>query len=231
MKIPCSNCNQRLEIPEELAGQTIECPACNASLAVPAIEVPPPATPQIRVTAPQASEPQKPATKRKIAAPPIAASPKKTKSLIPKLAIGAIAGVAVVVLIMVFSGGSKDVSESNPIVYESESDFLTDYSGTYVAKIKSPDTKENFIEFTLKPDKSFIFGGSRDDEKMKGRWKIENDVLLLTGTVESDPNDEGVIKIDKTTLRLIEISDSKGHSIPGDQLASEGAKGIYFKKN
>jgi hypothetical protein len=215
-----------LEIPEELAGQTIECPACNASLAVPSIEVPPPATPQIRVTAPQ-----KPATKRKIAAPPIAASPKKTKSLIPKRAIGAISGVAVVVLIMVFSGGSKDVSESNPIGYESESDFLTDYSGTYVAKIKSPDTKENFIEFTLKPDKSFIFGGSRNDKKMKGRWKIENDVLLLTGTVESDPNDEGVIKIDKTTLRLIEIIDSKGHSIPGDQLASEGAKGIYFKKN
>ena len=37
MKIPCTNCNQHLEIPEELAGQTIECPACNTSLAVPAI--------------------------------------------------------------------------------------------------------------------------------------------------------------------------------------------------
>ena len=37
MKIPCSNCNQHLEIPEELAGQTIECPACNTSLAVPAL--------------------------------------------------------------------------------------------------------------------------------------------------------------------------------------------------
>ena len=114
MKIPCSNCGQRLEIPEELAGQTIECPACNASLAVPSIEAPPPAPPQIRVTTPQASAPQKPALQRKIAAPPIAASPKKTKSLIPKLAIGAIAGVAVVVLIMIFSGGSKDVSESKP---------------------------------------------------------------------------------------------------------------------
>jgi uncharacterized protein YxjI len=37
MKIPCTNCNQHLEIPEELAGQTIECPACNTSLAVPAL--------------------------------------------------------------------------------------------------------------------------------------------------------------------------------------------------
>jgi len=36
MKIPCSNCNQHLEISEELAGQTIKCPACNTSLAVPA---------------------------------------------------------------------------------------------------------------------------------------------------------------------------------------------------
>ena len=213
MKIPCSSCNQRLEIPDELAGQTIECPACNARLAVPTLEPPPPTTPQVKVTNPQA------------------VSPKKSKSLIPKLAIAAITGVVVVVLIMFFSGGSKDVLESNPIVYESESDSRADYSGTYVAKAKSPDAKENFIEFTLKPDKSFIFGGSRDDKKMKGQWKIENDILLLTGTVESDPNDEGVIKIDKTTLRLIEISDSKGHSIPGDQLASEGAKGIYFKKN
>ena len=37
MKIICTNCNQHLEIPEELAGQTIECPACKTSLAMPAI--------------------------------------------------------------------------------------------------------------------------------------------------------------------------------------------------
>ena len=52
MKVPCSNCNQRLEIPEELAGQTIECPACKASLTVPSLAAPPPATPQIQVTTP-----------------------------------------------------------------------------------------------------------------------------------------------------------------------------------
>jgi len=50
MKIPCTNCNQHLEIPEELAGQTTECPACNTSLAVPA------ATPaQVQESAPQAA--------------------------------------------------------------------------------------------------------------------------------------------------------------------------------
>ncbi len=54
MKIPCSNCNQRLEIPEELAGQTIECPACNASLTVPALEPTQPPTPKIRLSKPEA---------------------------------------------------------------------------------------------------------------------------------------------------------------------------------
>ena len=34
MKIPCPNCNQRLDIPEELSGQTIECPACNSSIII-----------------------------------------------------------------------------------------------------------------------------------------------------------------------------------------------------
>ena len=54
MKIPCSSCNQRLEIPEELAGQTIECPACNASLTVPSPEPTAPPTPKIRLSKPEA---------------------------------------------------------------------------------------------------------------------------------------------------------------------------------
>ena len=93
MKIPCSNCNQRLEIPEELAGQTIECPACKASLAVPAIEAPPPATPKISVTTPQASAPQKSVPKRKAAAAPKAASPTGNKKLLKILVVIVCLGV------------------------------------------------------------------------------------------------------------------------------------------
>ena len=56
MKIPCSNCNQKLEIPEELAGQTIECPACNTSLLVPRPEAPAPgSSPTIRLSSPKDS--------------------------------------------------------------------------------------------------------------------------------------------------------------------------------
>ena len=50
MKIPCSSCNQRLEIPDELAGQTIECPACKARFSVPSIEAPAPEPPQVQTT-------------------------------------------------------------------------------------------------------------------------------------------------------------------------------------
>ena len=103
MKIPCSNCNQRLEIPDELAGQTIECPACNASLAVPSLAQTPSATPQVKVTTPQAATPQKPTPQRKTAAPPKAASSKKSKSLIPKLAVACIASVVILSLFFVLT--------------------------------------------------------------------------------------------------------------------------------
>ena len=50
MKIPCTHCNQSLDIPEELAGQTIECPVCHASFDVPVIVTVPSATPQVQVS-------------------------------------------------------------------------------------------------------------------------------------------------------------------------------------
>ena len=93
MKTPCSNCNQRLEIPEELAGQTIECPSCNASLAVPAIEAPPSTTPRVEVATPQASAPQKSVPKRKAAAAPKAASPTGNKKLLKILVVIVCLGV------------------------------------------------------------------------------------------------------------------------------------------
>ena len=117
MKIPCSNCNQRLEIPEELAGQTIECPACKASLTVPSLQ-PPPVTPQVQVTtpqaaAPQAAAPQKTAPQRKTSTALKAASSKKSKLPIPKWAIAAVAGVTVMALVMYFlSGPSVDIWEA-----------------------------------------------------------------------------------------------------------------------
>ena len=45
MKIQCSSCDQRLEIPEELTGKTIECPVCNKSLTAPTKVALPPLLP------------------------------------------------------------------------------------------------------------------------------------------------------------------------------------------
>lgn len=42
MKISCKSCDQNLDIPEELVGQKIECPACKASLIVPTPSTPAP---------------------------------------------------------------------------------------------------------------------------------------------------------------------------------------------
>ena len=99
MKIQCPSCDQRLEIPEELAGQTIECPACNASLAVPSLATAPPSPVQVQQSAPQVTASEKP------------------KSSIPKWAIASVAGIAVLVvcLIMFFPNDPNGVSLSGPI--------------------------------------------------------------------------------------------------------------------
>ena len=136
MKIPCSNCNQRLEIPEELAGQTIECPACKASLTVPSLQ-PPPVTPQVQVTTPQATAPQKTAPQRKTSTALKAASSKKSKSPIPKWAIAAVAGVVIVVLIMVFSGGSNDLSPSEPPTAKTEAPDISIDRAAYDGNIEA----------------------------------------------------------------------------------------------
>ena len=107
MKIPCCSCNERLDIPDERAEQTIACPACKASLAVPAMAAPSPPTPRVEVATPQAAKPQKPSPRRQTSASPKAASGKKSKSLIPKWAIAAVAGVAIVVLMLVIFSGPQ----------------------------------------------------------------------------------------------------------------------------
>ncbi len=83
MKIQCPSCDQRLEIPEELAGQTVECPACNESLDVPSLATPPPSPVQVQQSAPQVTASEKP------------------KSSIPKWAIASVAGIAVLVVLSI----------------------------------------------------------------------------------------------------------------------------------
>ncbi|SVD83626.1 uncharacterized protein METZ01_LOCUS436480 [marine metagenome] len=94
-----------MDIPEELAGQTIECPACNASLAVPAIEAPPPATPQVQATTPQA------ASSKKSKSPPKASKSKKNKSRSPIIAAIGIACILIMGLVTYsFSWSSQNYS-------------------------------------------------------------------------------------------------------------------------
>ena len=106
MKIPCSSCNQRLEIPDELAGQTIECPACNASLTVPDVTAITSPSQQVQVQEPVQTE----------------AANKNSKSSKLKLAIATVAGSAVVVIasIIFFSDTIiepvAEVAQTEPLI-------------------------------------------------------------------------------------------------------------------
>ena len=106
MKIQCPSCDQRLEIPEELAGQTIECPACNASLSVPAIEAHLAATPKVQAKSQRETFQKKLVPKRKGLAKPKATSHNKPMPQIPKWAIVAVSIVVVGLLIILFSGAN-----------------------------------------------------------------------------------------------------------------------------
>jgi len=106
MKIQCPSCDQRLEIPEELAGQTIECPACNASLSVPAIEAHLAATPKVQAKSQRETFQKKLVPKRKGLARPKATSHNKPMPQIPKWAIVAVSIVVVGLLIILFSGAN-----------------------------------------------------------------------------------------------------------------------------
>ncbi len=207
MKIPCSNCNQRLEIPDELAGQTIECPACNASLAVPSLAAPPSVTPQVEVATPQV------------------ASTKKSKLPIPKWAIVSIAGIAVVVvgLIMFFSDTKiEPVTEASDILraHGAKTSESSDHSGNYILEANDiivPTTLE------LKPDGSFIGTSSG---KMMGSWKVDGDLLVCEASSRKT-----VIKFNKASGKLNSFS-YDGNEMPWKRLlAEEGQDGLYFKKN
>jgi hypothetical protein len=147
MKIPCSNCNQRLEIPDELAGQTIECPACNASLAVPAMAAPPPAP--VQESAPQA------------------ATSKKSISSIPKWAIASIAGIAVVVVGLIMFSPDTAVKTDG----ESQQSAPTPEAKPELPTAKAPDISihEAVFDGNIEAVKQHLAAGTDVNAKTQSR--------------------------------------------------------------
>ncbi|MDP6794656.1 MAG: hypothetical protein QGG00_04605 [Verrucomicrobiota bacterium] len=117
--------------------------------------------------------------------------------------------------------------ESEPAEAVAESpppESKPDYSGTYLATIQSPGGGAT-IEIKLKPDNTFV--GIKSDEKdnqLTGKLTVEGNLLVFSGVFAG--GDEGAIKINKTTLKLIELS-SQRRIAPLGQFAPGGA---YFKK-
>ena len=144
--------------------------------------------------------------------------------------------IAIVAAVLVVGCGESQQQSASPIekntsepvteTAQPERKSEPDYSGSYIATFKTPNGKETTIELKIKPDNSFI-GTKSDEEKNKliGKLKTENDLLVFAGHFEG--GDEGAIKIDKTTLKLVELS-SKGRIAPLGQVALEE---VVFKKN
>ena len=175
MKIQCPSCDQRLEIPEELAGQTIECPACNASLAVPSLATPPPSPVQVQQSAPQVTASEKP------------------KSSIPKWAIASVAGIAVLVvcLIMFFPKDLNDVSSSEPtaVKTDGESQQSTSPEAKPIERVEGAKARVITIHNAvmlkqIAAVKQHIAAGTDVNAKLRGR-----DTPLHIAVRHTDPSD------------------------------------------
>ena len=165
MKIQCPSCDQRLEIPEELAGQTIECPACNASLAVPSLATPPPSPVQVQQSAPQVTASEKP------------------KLSIPKWAIASVAGIAVLVvcLIMFFPNDPNGVSSSEPTAVKTDGESQ---QSTTAAEAKPIER----VPGTKAPDISIHEAASEGNiEVVKQHLAAGTDVNAKSEFTESTP--------------------------------------------
>ena len=208
MKIQCPSCDQRLEIPEELAGQTIECPACNASLAVPSLATAPPSPVQVQQSAPQPT------------------SSEKSKSPIVKWAIASVASITVLVglSIIFFSDASVKSGGVSPTAKEA------DYSGKYTLYIYHPEGDAE-LNFELKPDGSFFGRQSNGDQDdvLIGSWKVKGE-LLVSESKSTKSSNVIIVKFNKKTGKL-ESLNRDGNELPIKDLITEGEDGLYFKKN
>ena len=137
MKIQCPSCDQRLEIPEELAGQTIECPACNKSLDVPAMAVMPPAP--IQQSTPQ-----------------VAASEQPKSSVLKWAAPVAIIAIVAVGVIMFSPNDPNDVSSSEPTAVKNDGSLrclllnLKQYQIQNLQNQNHPQPKRQTCQFRLR---------------------------------------------------------------------------------
>ena len=59
MEITCPHCNQQLEVPADLAGQIVECPACDGRIQLPASQPPPQTRPKKKIVMRKRSAPSR----------------------------------------------------------------------------------------------------------------------------------------------------------------------------
>ena len=99
LKINCPNCNQKLQLPESLCGQEIECPLCKTIIKVPVATLETTKTPQISITPSVKSSPSASKSKKSTAKATSAQMMNRDKDLHDFLSTNVMLGLSVVFLI------------------------------------------------------------------------------------------------------------------------------------
>ena len=108
----------------------------------------------------------------------------------------------------------------------------TNYNGTYEAKMNNPSLgKTQPLHLKLQEGNIFTaYPNHEPNNKTRGKWKVEGNVLICTGTTEQTKQIM-TLKIDSISMELISISqkiDGKETEMFLKQFIPSGAKNITF---
>jgi hypothetical protein len=222
MKIPCSSCNQRLEIPEELAGQTIECPACKGCLAVPDLAVDQSETSQVQAIPQKEKSPHISVPKRKDSAKQKSANQQKDKFSFPKWAYVLIAVLAISLYLILIP---KEIGkytlnmeydgnryESIELTFNLFSNGTLITSGAIKKKLRKGEKSESAVLNTL------YGSGDVDLGRSKGSWKQSNNTTIINAEYLSGRKFDMIIEFNKNTTKL------KSVEFMGERVSLAGVK-------
>ena len=206
MKIQCPSCDQRLVIPEELAGQNIKCPACNSSLAVPDLAVDPSETSQGQAIRQQEKSPHISALKRKDSAKQKSATQKKDKFSLPKWAyvLIAVSAISLYLILIPKEIGKYTLNmeydgnryESVELTFNLFSNGTIITSGAIKKKLRKGEKSESAVLNTL------YGSGDVDLGRSKGTWRQSSNTIIINAEYLSGRKFDMIIEFNRNTTKL-----------------------------
>ena len=125
-----------------------------------------------------------------------------------------------------------DTTTQVPTTTQSQTPKKTNYNGTYEATMNNPSLgKTQPLHLKLQEGNIFTaYPNHEPNNKTRGKWKVEGNVLICTGTTEQTKQIM-TLKIDSISMELISISqkiNGKETEMFLKQFIPSGAKNITF---